>query len=698
MASQQEELQPLLKKAEESLKQSQEQQIRESKFAYEANERFVKNLAAFEKYYPDIAKSISSFNTRQDFCIHVTKSGDGNFFPNGKKVPLYDDAPIEQVKAQVKKYTEKPSFGRTDYTGTQEWQSDDPRIHIQYMRRLSSILNRVGADKFTPLSSLPEHYPTALIFGIGLGYHIPELLNHHSFDYMFICEPDFELFFASLFCIEWFDILKVLDAKGACLFLSLGVNYDEFFDEVYRIANEIGSFCAINSFCYQHYPSQKVNELISSFFDNYYQLQQGYGFYNDAITGLAHVIKNIEKGADFLFSSPQKMTLLADIPVFVVGNGPSLDNAIELIKQYQSKVIIFAAGTALQSLLKVGIVPDFHVLVERTKATYDILKLVEPEQGYKNLNLLTVDVMYPDVLDLYKWSGVGLKGPEAATAFMSLYSYVKCGKQVSELPASGPFVSNTAFSYAVMLGFKQVYLIGVDNGYSLEGKTHSDLSIYKDTKIAVEQGANIRFDGNLDNDVMATSLMAMSKTSFDRLISGVSDKIDVFNVGEGAKLRGALPLREQDLLLTAPIDNKLELIESIKTQFFESVDADNIEQFLGFDDFDGLCDYIYDIGKRPITSRDEANANLIAQQRVVFAYKNSKTPHLFSLLKGTMLYFHCAIVSFLYQFEEEQEVLVHFNEAHELWLEFVLAAKDDFRENWNTKCDWSMPEYQGKSK
>lgn len=696
MDNQQDDLQSLLVKAEKSLKENQEQQLRELKFAEEANHRFSKNLQAFSEYYPDIAKAIEHYQVREDFCIHVTTSGHGNFVPNGADVPLYNDNPLQQTKKQIEKYTKKASFGRTDYTGSQQWQSDDSRLHIQYMQQLSTVLSKVGAKKFTPISSLPEHYPTALIFGIGLGYHIPELLNKHSFDYMFICEPDLELFFASLFCINWFEIIEDLDNKGACLFLSIGVNYDEFFDEIFRIANELGSFCAINSFCYQHYPSQKVNELIKSFFENYYQLQQGYGFYNDAITGLAHLINNIKNGADFLFSSPEKMKSLANTPVFVVGNGPSLDKSIDLIKEHKDKAIVFASGTALQSLLKVGIVPDFHVLVERTKATYDILKLVEPKQGYSDLNLLTVDVMYPDVLGMYKWSGVGLKGPEAATAFMSLYSYIMNGKQVSELPASGPFVSNTALSYAVTLGFKQVYLIGVDNGYSLTGETHSNLSIYKDTKIEPLGGANIRFEGNFESDVMATSLMAMSKTSFDRLISGASSTVDIFNVGDGAKLRGAIPIREEDLLIADPIADKAELIEYIKASFFAPVDDSQIEELLGFDEFDQLCDYIYEIGSREISSREAANANLIAQQRVVYAYKNSKTPHLFQLLKGTMLYFHCVIISFLYQFEEE-EILDYFNEAHNLWLDFVQEAKVDFRENWKTMCDYSKPEYQGKA-
>ncbi|MFY8272917.1 6-hydroxymethylpterin diphosphokinase MptE-like protein [Pseudoalteromonas sp. SSDWG2] len=700
MANQQDELQTLLSQAEESIKQSQEHQQREALFAQQANERFAKNLSAFEKFYPDIAQAISQFQTREDFCLHVTKSGHGNFVPQGEKVPLYSEDPIAQTIAQVDKYTQKANFGRTDYTGASPWESDDSRLHIQFMRRLSEALSRIDTQQNKPLRSLPPHYPTALIFGIGLGYHIPELMSRHSFDYMFICEPDLELFFASLFCIDWHDIITKVDEQGGCLFLSLGVDYDEFFDEIYRIANEIGSFSAINSFCYQHYPSVKVNELIKSFFDNYYQLQQGYGFYNDAITGLAHAVLNVESGANFLFATEQAKKLVSDTPVFIVGNGPSLDEAIDLIRENQNKAIIIAAGTALQSLLKAGITPDFHVLVERPKITYDIAKVIEPEQGYGDLNLLTVDVMYPDVLGLYKWSGIGLKGPEAATVFLSLFSYINYGMSITELIASSPFVSNTALSFAAMMGFKDIYMLGIDNGYHLSGQTHSKLSIYeeKDKPMEVLEGANIRLAGNFDHDVMATSLMAMSKASFDRLLTALGDKVHAYNVGNGAKLRGATAIRESDVILTSKIDDKETLVENIKTTFFKPVDFGDIEQLMSFDEFDELCDYIIDFGTRPITTRDEANAALKAQQRVIYAFKQSKAPHLFQMLKGTLLYFHCPMICFLYQFEDEQETLKHFHEVHSLWLEFVKDAKEDFRKNWRTKCTWTKPQYENYKK
>lgn len=689
-----EDLNRKLKQLEQKLTEAEAHELREQKFALEANERFTLNLEIFRQYYPDIFDAVSKYKPKEDFCIHVTKSGHGNFRPTGSEVVLYNDNPKAQAKEQVDKYTSHANFGRTDYISTQELKTNDERLHMKYMSRVSSVLSELKYEKSHKVTSrLPSHYPTALIFGVGLGYHITELLEKHSFDYIFICEPDFELFFASLFCIDWHEVIKGLDESGGSLFLCIGVDYEAFFEEVYRISLDVGSTAFINSFCFQHYPSKVINELIKSFFKNYYQLQQGFGFYNDGITGLAHSIYNVENGAEFYFRDKNNNHYLSDIPVFVVGNGPSLDQSIELIKENKDKAIIFAAGTALQSLLKVGIKPDFHVIVERPKSQYDILLDILPKEEYKKLNLLSVDVVYPELPNLYKWAGLGLKGPEASTAFLRLHSIIKYGKSITELPASGPFVSNTAFSFATMLGFKSIYLIGVDNGYSLNGQTHSKLSIYSDKELksnySAPAGAKIEFEANINHPVKATHLMAMSKNSIERLLMKLPKSVAVYNVGEGARISGAQPLLEGDVILSKVIDDKDMIIEKIKQSNFQKVSFNDFEGKLNFDEFESLCDHLIGLASSVYSSREEASNLVNRQQRVIYAYKHSAHPHIFNLLKGTMLYFFCPLLTTLYYFEDEEISKSYFSRINELWIAFLLEVKSDFRANWNTKCNKS---------
>lgn len=693
----------VLKEAEEKLKSYQEHQEREAKFSLEANQRFKLNVEAFERYYPNIAKSIKQYQPREDYCIHVTKSGDGNFYPQGSDYALYNEDPKQQAQKQVEYYTENANYGFTDYfNSTGGYLLDDKRIHVKYLLKLQKVFNERSSKDNVRLKRLPENFPTGIIFGLGLGYHLTELLEKHTFDYLFICEPDYELFFASLYCIDWASLIKKIDDDNNCLFLHIGETFEQFQRSLRMVAEDLGVNTVINSFCYQHYPSEEVNKSIKSFFKDYYLLHQGMGFYNDAITGLAHTVSHINNGHNFFFRRPRAsiLSVTKSTPVFVVANGPSIDEAIEYIKKHQDNAIILAAGTALQTLLKVGITPDFHVLVERTKTTYDAQLDFLPKSAYSKLNLLAVDVMYPDVLDLYQWAGLGLKGPEASSAFLQTQTFDYYSETIQQLPASGPLVANTAISYATMMGFKEIYLFGVDNGYPKTGETHSKYSVYEDDELketykAEAKGTNV-LKGNLGNDVDATALMVMSHASVEGIIRAnmnFSQPSDYYNVGDGAFIEGAHPLRVSDLLDNFDeIENKESLIDEIKSELFNPLDKmkPDLEKLINFKEFHSLCDYLLEIGSRSYTTRQEAHELLKAQQRLVYAYKKSKNAHLYHLFKGSMLYFYCPLVTSLFFFEDEEVTLDFFKKGFDLWLEFIAEVKVDFPKNWQTKCDTSM--------
>ncbi|WP_040643130.1 6-hydroxymethylpterin diphosphokinase MptE-like protein [Pseudoalteromonas ruthenica] len=682
-------IEDLLREAEEKLETARDVTQREAIFAEEANLRFAKNLSAFEKYYPDLYQAIIDYEPRPDFCLHVTRSGHANFYMKDQVMPLYGDDPLAQAKAQVKRYTEQPYFGKTAYRG--RLAEADERIHMQYMCKLYNKLHDISEKDKAVLKALPESYPTCLMFGLGLGYHLPVLLEDHQFDYLFICEPEIELFYASLFCIDWDKIIRDIDKRDGCLFLYIGVEVDDFFKGLKGTAQDIGAFSLINSYCYQHYPSERINTAIKGFFERYYELQEGFGFYNDATTGLAHAMDNIESNIPFFFQSDSSTQEIQDIPVFVVGNGPSLDEALPILKKYQDRVVILAAGTALQSLLKAGITPDFHVLVERPKNTYDVLVDVMPEEGYSNLNLLMVDVMYPEVPDLYGWTGMGLKGPEASSVMIQSQTQKKYGILMNSLPNAGPLVSNTAFSFASMFGFNTTYFAGVDNGYVAQGVSHSKLSIYRDDKLKgkykAHENPRHEIEGNFGEKIKATNLLLTSKDMLEGLIAHYPNR-QYYNIGSGAKINGAAPLRAEDVWLEdCPVLDKASVQSKIKSGFFKQVELSTDDQAVDIAEFESLCHYLIEIGEREFSTRAEAAAILKAQQRLIYAYRKSAHPHFFHVFKGTMLYMHCPLITLLYQYEDEEKNMEYFQQAFSIWHEFLVTIKSDFKTAWRERCE-----------
>ena len=78
------------------------------------------------------------------------------------------------------------------------------------------------------------------------------------------------------------------------------------------------------------------------------------------------------------------------------------------------------------------------------------------------------------------------KGPEAGTV-ISQFQYLKqTNKVLPSLSFGGPLVANTAIAFAAMMGFEEIYMIGVDNGYPTGGNSHSSYSIYNDKKFEGE--------------------------------------------------------------------------------------------------------------------------------------------------------------------------------------------------------------------
>ena len=686
-------LDKLLQEAEAAIlrvaKQQAEQLHREAIFAEESQRRFSENIIAFEKYYPDIAKTINDYKPRADFKILVTKSGYADFVPEKEQIPLYGESPMEIVGEQVEKNLAKGSYSLTTYGFGVE--SDDNRIHMRYMHALDRVLHELKAKKLAPVSALPDHFPSAIIFGVGLGYHIPLILQKHSFDYLFICEPDLELFYASLFCIDWKSLIKKIDEAGNTLFLQVGVTYEHFFRSISGICQDIGAFSLVRSFCYQHYPSREVNFAIKEFFSRYFEIQSGFGFYNDAITGLAHALINLEAGYPQFLADKVKDKNYLDTPVFIVGNGPSLDAAEDILKEYQNNVIIVAAGTALGSLHKMGIKPDFHVLVERTKSTYDVLVETLPLDVYAEQNLLTVDVMYPDVLDLYKWAGFGLKGPEASSVLIQCINYIQNRQAIKSLPNCGPMVSNLALSYIVSMGFRDIYLIGVNNGVVAES-THSKYSIYNDKalkyKTPLSNAAKYKLEGNLGVDVMSTSMLSISKGMMELLLAalGPRSKQYVYNVGHGAKIKGAYSLSEENVIPQKKILDKESLVEHIKSDFFHRDLIKFDESYLGFEMFDEICDHLVSIAQEDFDTRQQASDLLKRQSRYLYAFRSSKYMHLFHMLKGSMLYYHSPLITMLYSYEDEIETLKSFRAALDLWIGYIQEIKADYRTSWLDKC------------
>ncbi|MCG7537119.1 6-hydroxymethylpterin diphosphokinase MptE-like protein [Pseudoalteromonas sp. OOF1S-7] len=688
----QDSFQDQIKSLDEKLTETLEHQKRETKFAEQANVRFEKNLACFEHYFPDIANTIVKHQVRSDFCIHVTKTGEGNFVPKGFDAPIYSQDPIEQTKEQVQCQIDNPVFSLTDYTGYPINDTDD-RIHIRYMSKLSKFMKRVRSEQAQYFDTLPDTFPSAIIFGIGLGYHVPMLMEHTRFDYTFLIEPDFEQFYASLFCTDWFTVIEKIDEQGGCLFFHLGATSHSFIQDLEKIAEDVGAFSIVRSFCYQHTPDADLNVLIKKWTQEYFRFQYGHGFYNDAITGLAHSILHIENQVPVLTGEAKQLDY--DTPVFIIGNGPSLDDAEHYIKQNQGKAIIVAAGTAVASLFKKGIQTDFHVLVERPLHNHKIFERILSKEEYAKINLLGLNTVYPQTNDRYLWSGIAVKGNEAGTSLMDLLNLQSEGKTLPKIPYCNPLVANAALSFFLHMGYRNIYLFGIDNGSAPDGAHHSRDSIYKVRNDDDSEGIpsipikGKTIEGNLGGVVVSNNLFMVAHAQLEKLVSHYNAS-SVFNVGRGAKIKHAIPLAVENLLDIETSLNKPEKIEFIKAHFFSVWDIEEVDdKLIAADKLEQVCDHLISIAQEPISDRSQGLENLRRQSRYLYSIRDTALGHLFHAIKGSMLYYHCPLITLLYSYSDEHFTLEQFSGLNALWVDYLREIKQDYRISCRKACDWA---------
>ncbi|NMP32892.1 motility associated factor glycosyltransferase family protein [Thalassotalea sp. M1531] len=687
-----------IQRAEEQIAKMQAQAERESKFADEANARFEENILTFKHYFPDIYEKFVHFTPSEKFQLLVNEDGSGNLIDYATGVPIYSEQPIEQAKQQVQNNFENPILSHNNYSNLEYIQNETGFIHCDLMvdvgrqynkTRQSLSVNRKVADKI----------PSVMIFGVGLGYHLQEIQNKTTSSYITIFEPNEDYFYASLFCFDWARYLKEVDESQAFLYLCIGDSEEEIYQTLYQRVQDVGPYSVINSFFYQHYPSVDMDRMIQEVKHNFHQFFMGWGFFDDAVMSIAHTVAVAEKNPAITTMKRDALPLnYANQPVFIVANGPSLDDDIERLKVLKEQAIIVACNSATTALLNHGIIPDFHVALERTKSTADFLKaFIKPSQRQK-INLLVLNVMYPEVIDLFGWTGVGMKGHEAGTMIYQLAEFVSKRGVTPTLGYSNPLVGNTALSFFCNFGFKDIYLFGLDKGYISKEKHHSTSSYYyeedgKEKYEPIKMGEEFEVEGNFVEKVITEPFLYTGKEQVERLLmSGQGQGTTVYNCSNGVKLEGSIPLRSQHILLPEVELEKKTVIDYVKENCFSHQEQEfDLTEFLGFDEFEDICKTMVSILDKSTTCREEAIKPLLQHLNYLNSFKNEpKYTHLFLLLQGEAWYVCSVLIATLYNFGDSEEVMPYYQDALNIWIDFLRKAPDYYRERWDRLSDYSF--------
>ena len=213
------------------------------------------------------------------------------------------------------------------------------------------------------------------------------------------------------------------------------------------------------------------------------------------------------------------------VPAIVVSAGPSLDENIEDLKMAKGRAVIVATDTALRSLIRHQIIPDFTVTIDANKPP----AYFADEESHR-IPLFAKIQANKDVLRLHEAEKIWFDSQEYLTGFLHTI-----GRTPKDYHAGGS-VATAAFSICSYLGFRTIILIGQDLAYRGE-ITHAGGEI---CAISAEEADICYVEGIAGGQVKTRHDWVQYLKWFERVIGEIQGEIRVIDATEGgAKIHGA---------------------------------------------------------------------------------------------------------------------------------------------------------------
>jgi len=641
---------------------------------------FINNMAVFKKHMPEIYEFYQGYTPTR---VKLTFDGQGNINMASEGALVYPEYAKENSYKQAEAFYDEPrlfsyQIRKSDVT------------YFEHERVLDKIYAKRESEIKTAIFNLLKHehqIDFLTMIGVGLGFHIERLFQLCDVRYFYLYEPDPDCFYCALHCIDFGPLIERCYSLGGAFTIKIGGNANQYVNGLNTMFNQHGFFNVSRFFNYRHYRSEATDDTYQTVHELAYRLSSGWGFFEDELISVIHTLSNAKAKYPYILDRSLFDNQLADKPVFVIGNGPSLDETIAYIKDNSANAVIFSCGTALKPILDAGIIPDFHIEMERTVALFDYVDAAGHKDKLKHINILALNTVYDKILRLFKNAYLLAKPKDSGMDF--LYEFMDKNKYPS-VAGCNPTVTNAATAAAIYLGFKTMYLFGVDYGYIDEEHHHSKGSIYyqKDgEKLYGKTVGDMKIKGNFVEEVTTTQHFDNSRASLEIVLEKNPD-MTCYNCSNGAHIQLTKPLKHIEAPEFFAIENKKELIENLLSVAFSSKELEKLNLSKQFKKklsaFEQCIDTLIELTSTKVTSRLQL-AQMFTKQ-----YKHLKnfdvrddTRVIYRALKGTLNYYQANIMTNAYCYREQNQQIEFIEYAlklfhkHLLWLNRELAQGYD---------------------
>lgn len=372
----------------------------------------------------------------------------------------------------------------------------------------SSVNPEIEARFLVDSLKMTEDY---IVFGMGLGYHVLELLNRYRSARVHIFESNIYLLYMAFTYIDWTTYI----ASGRIL-----VVYN---DDPKQLISELGSQFAEmkKAELLVHYPAIKMIEdaqtrqLLEDFFVTTSSMREQGGLLDSNF----EIISKLN-----LPECGELKDIFKDKAVVIVGAGPSVDSQLDRLRKYRDKITVFATGHITRRLVNEEIIPDAVIITDPQPLMYKQIDGV----NLKGIPMILLSTASSSVIDYYNGS--------IYVAYQSGYELaeIKAKEICATLFETGGSVTTTALDIALRFGASKIIFVGVDLAYT-GGYSHASGEGRK-----VENIDGLRKVRSNTGDMVYTSKnLDIYRKWIERRIEGVMDT-KFYNTGEGAVIKGTV--------------------------------------------------------------------------------------------------------------------------------------------------------------
>lgn len=446
------------------------------------------------------------------------------------------------------------------------------------VRMVDAIKEELGNRGLDEIDRHPTGNSTFLVvFGIGLGHHLPRLLRETKARWVVLVEPSLEFIRHSLGALDWSEFLAAADAAGGGIRIVNESEPDRMVGAIVAEISRHGVPFVDGAWVFAHYPHwsfvearTKLHEAVQFAFVNR-------GFFEDEIRMMSNAVANFAARSFGLLEGRPRLE--RPETAVIVGAGPSLDESIETLKRIRDRVVLFSGGTSLKPLLRNGIVPDFHCELENVPEVVEVLGKAAEHGDLSRIKLIASATVDPRVPPMFAETFFFFRDSVSSTKLL--------GKEFKTLSGAAPTCVNTAFASAIMLGFTKFVFFGTDCGFRAGGGHHASGTVYGEVGI-YKESADKRAKNPLEVEANFGGI-ALTDWVYDACRRMLGEAIHVYglaplNTSDGAIIPGARPVVPEAVEIATPPVDRAELFEALRASMprFRPFEILRQRDFAGF--------------------------------------------------------------------------------------------------------------------